>query len=82
MEKISILCTFNYPTMQWLLARIHELHPRKDGVVRSVTVKTGNRLLKRPVKKIRILPIGDENTEINVCWSFALSTEGGCTEWK
>lgn len=50
----------NIPCMQWPLARIQQLHPGNDGVVRSVTLKTANGLLKRTVKKIGILPINCE----------------------
>ena len=33
----------NIPCMQWPLARNYQLHPGKDGVVRTVTLKTANR---------------------------------------
>ena len=53
----------NVPCMRWPLARIHQLHPGKEGVVRSVTLKTANRLIKRPLRKIAVLPIDYEKSE-------------------
>ncbi|XP_066596282.1 uncharacterized protein [Prorops nasuta] len=38
------------PCMQWLLARVIQLHPGDDGVVRSATVKTSTSTYKRSVK--------------------------------
>ena len=51
----------NIPCMQWLLERIYQLHPGKDGVVKTVTLKTANRLIKRPMRKDAVLPIHCEN---------------------
>lgn len=45
------------PQLQWLLARIIELHPGADGLVRVVTMRTKNGTLKRPITKLRRLPI-------------------------
>ncbi|XP_033222820.1 uncharacterized protein LOC117176676 [Belonocnema kinseyi] len=56
----------NMPCMQWPLARIHELHPGNDGIVRTVTLKSANRMLKRPVRKIAVLPINCYDVE-NKC---------------
>lgn len=53
----------NVPCMQWPMARIHQLHPGNDGVVRTVTLKIGDNLLKRPMKKIAILPINDQDND-------------------
>ncbi|XP_058817596.1 uncharacterized protein LOC131680897 [Topomyia yanbarensis] len=43
--------------MQWITARITELHPGPDGVTRVVTVQTPTGRFTRPVSKICILPI-------------------------
>lgn len=45
------------PPLQWLLARVIELHPGADGLVRVVTLRTKNGILKRPITKLRRLPI-------------------------
>ncbi|XP_076389571.1 uncharacterized protein LOC105662854 [Megachile rotundata] len=49
----------NLPPLRWCLGRITELHQGKDGVVRVVSVKTGDGLYKRPITKICILPMQD-----------------------
>ncbi|CAK1581457.1 unnamed protein product [Parnassius mnemosyne] len=36
--------------------RVQDVHPGKDGVVRVVTLRTTNGLLKRPVNKLCPLP--------------------------
>ncbi|CAK9814055.1 hypothetical protein ANTPLA_LOCUS8052 [Anthophora plagiata] len=46
----------NLPPLQWRLGRIIELHPGPDGVTRVVSVRTVHGTLKRPVKRICILP--------------------------
>lgn len=45
------------PPNQWLMGRIVAVHPGKDDIVRVVTLKTKNGLLKRPIVKICRLPI-------------------------
>ncbi|XP_063831773.1 uncharacterized protein LOC135080978 [Ostrinia nubilalis] len=47
----------NLPSGKWALGRIMSLHPGKDGHVRVVTLKTKNGLMKRPISKISLLPI-------------------------
>ena len=39
----------------WPLTRVIQIHPRKDDLVRVVTVKMGNGIYKRPVSIIAIL---------------------------
>lgn len=39
----------------WILAKVEELHPGRDNLVRSVTVKTAAGLRRRPVQKLRLL---------------------------
>ena len=40
---------------KWPLAKIIEVHRRKDGLVRVATVKTATGMYKRPVGKIALL---------------------------
>lgn len=47
----------NLPPGKWMMGRVSELHPGKDGLVRVVTLKTKNKYIKRPVVKISKLPI-------------------------
>lgn len=44
------------------MGRIQEILPGKDGLVRSVIVKTANGIYKRPIVKLALL-IGNEETE-------------------
>lgn len=46
------------PTI-WPMGRVEETYPGADGRVRSVLVKTGTSLLKRPIQKLCVLPIED-----------------------
>lgn len=47
----------NLPPLQWKLGRVSEVYPSKDGVIRSVSLKTHHGLIKRPVHKLSPLPI-------------------------
>lgn len=42
------------------MGRIELLHPGKDGVIRVVTVRTAKGTYKREVRKICVMPIGEE----------------------
>ena len=45
------------PPLKWPMGKIELVHPGKDGIVRVVTVRMNNKLLKRPVSKICVMPI-------------------------
>ena len=47
----------NLPCTQWALGRITKVYPGKDGVTRTVTVKTVSHEIKRSVKSLCPLPI-------------------------
>lgn len=47
----------NLPPGKWLLGRIIELFPGKDGHIRVVNVKTQKGIYKRPISKIAVLPL-------------------------
>ncbi|XP_070526460.1 uncharacterized protein [Cardiocondyla obscurior] len=47
--------------LQWLLGRISEVHPGADGIVRAATMKTKGGYLTRPIVKLAILPIDEED---------------------
>lgn len=51
---------------RWALGRILETHPGDDGRVRVVTLKTKGGILKRPITKLSILPIHQEENHPNV----------------
>lgn len=48
------------PVARWPLARVHELHPGEDGIIRVVTLRTANGLVKRAVNKLRYLECSRE----------------------
>lgn len=55
-DTLVLIKEDNLPPIQWKLGRIVELHPGRDGVVRIVSVKCGESVLKRPCVKICPLP--------------------------
>uniref|UniRef100_V5GSG3 DUF5641 domain-containing protein n=1 Tax=Anoplophora glabripennis TaxID=217634 RepID=V5GSG3_ANOGL len=55
--SLVMLKADNSPPLLWPLGRITELHPGKDGVVRVVSVKTLDGVVKRAVTKVCVLPI-------------------------
>lgn len=56
----------NFPPTRWPLARITQVHPGEDGVVRVVSLRSkGNTISKRPVVKLCPLPIEEENNNVN-----------------
>lgn len=55
---VVLLKEENISPNNWPLARITQVHPGKDGIVRVVTLQTKGRVkLKRPVTKICALPM-------------------------
>ena len=52
---IVILQEDNLIPTKWPLARVIEVHPGKDDLVRVVTVKTSSGTYKRPISKIAFL---------------------------
>lgn len=61
--QLVIIRDENLPPAQWLLGRIIELIKGKDGLVRSVELKTESGKLSRPVQKICILPVEGAEVE-------------------
>ncbi|XP_055326335.1 uncharacterized protein LOC129580157 [Sitodiplosis mosellana] len=49
------------PPTKWALARVLATHPGSDGLVRVVTIKTSTGEFKRPVAKLSLLPIHEDN---------------------
>lgn len=45
----------NLPPTQWCIGRIIKTYPAKDGLVRSVRIKTMNNELDRPITKVAVL---------------------------
>jgi len=50
------------PPAKWKLARVQEIHPGTDGLVRVVTVRTANSKFKRPISQLCRLPLSANAT--------------------
>ena len=57
--QLVIVKEDNVPCLQWNTARISELHPGDDKIIRTVSIKNEKGILKRPVSKIAILPTSE-----------------------
>ncbi|XP_055906553.1 uncharacterized protein LOC129941828 [Eupeodes corollae] len=54
------------PPSKWPLARVISTHPGADGLVRVVTVKTQSTTLKRPIVKLCLLPVINDDNEADI----------------
>lgn len=61
--ELVILKDEQLPPTHWPLARVIELHPGQDGLVRVVTLKYKNNVLKRNLTKICRLPLTNESED-------------------
>lgn len=55
-NDLVILKEDNQPPSRWQLARVVEVHPGKDGLVRIVKVKTPTGIYERPITKLGLIP--------------------------
>lgn len=62
-NQLVLIKEDNLPPTKWLYGRIIRVHPGKDGLVRVVEVKCKNSVLSRPIHKLCLLPIVDNQTE-------------------
>ncbi|KAK6165300.1 hypothetical protein SNE40_022251 [Patella caerulea] len=51
-NDIELLSDFNLPRGKWELARVIEVYPGKDNIVRNVMVKTKSNTYKRSVQRL------------------------------
>ncbi|XP_076223029.1 uncharacterized protein LOC143174456 [Nomia melanderi] len=61
-DTLVIIKEDNQPPLQWSLERVVQLHPGRDGITRVASLRTPSGILKRPVRKLCILPV-DANEE-------------------
>lgn len=54
--SLVLITDKRYPPSKWPLARVLELHPGTDGLIRVVTIKTATSVIKRSITKLCILP--------------------------
>ncbi|XP_029156123.1 uncharacterized protein LOC114946183 [Nylanderia fulva] len=55
--ELALLKNPLLPPSKWELARITQIHPGSDGLVRVVTMQTARSVLKRPITSLCRLPI-------------------------
>ncbi|KAL0838691.1 hypothetical protein ABMA28_016761 [Loxostege sticticalis] len=58
-NDVVVIREDNIPPGKWALGRVVQLHPGSDGYVRVVTLKTKNGFMQRPIVKLSVLPVSD-----------------------
>lgn len=54
--SIVLLKDERLPPAKWLLGKVVATHPGADGLIRVVSIKCKNNVIKRPVHKLCLLP--------------------------
>lgn len=49
------------PPCQWLMGRVVNVYPGKDGLIRSCQVRTEKSVFERPITKLCLLPMEAED---------------------
>lgn len=62
-NQIVLIKEDGLPPTKWLYGRITKVYPGKDGLVRVAEVKCRNSILSRPIHKLCLLPIVDNQSE-------------------
>ncbi|KAJ8970134.1 hypothetical protein NQ317_000099 [Molorchus minor] len=52
----------NAPPLLWKLERVTDAHPGQDGVIKVVSVKTCNGVVRRAVNKVCMIPLDSKET--------------------
>lgn len=60
-DTLALIKEDNLPPTKWRLGRVIELHPGADGIIRVITIRTADGILKRPVTRICPLPQTDSH---------------------
>ncbi|XP_054287927.1 uncharacterized protein LOC129003652 [Macrosteles quadrilineatus] len=55
--SVVLIIDEQYPPSKWPLAKVIEVHPGLDNLIRVVTLKTATGILKRPIAKLCSLPV-------------------------
>lgn len=61
--QVVIVSDDNAPPSRWKLGRITGTYPGKDGLIRVVDVMCSGHILKRPIHRLGLLPIADNEIE-------------------
>lgn len=65
--QIVILAEDNTPPSQWAIGKIIKTYPGPDDLIRVVDVRTNYKVFRRPIHKLGLLPIIDnEEGAVNV----------------
>lgn len=59
--QIVLISEDNLPPSRWLVGTITAVYPAKDGLVRVVDVRCGKSTLRRPIHRLALLPILENN---------------------
>lgn len=54
--SIVLVSDQRYPPSKWPLARVTQVHPGKDGLIRVVSLKTATSTFTRPITALVLLP--------------------------
>jgi hypothetical protein len=52
-----VLLRDSTPPLHWKVGQVEEIHPGKDGVIRVVSVRVENKVIKRAVRTLSVLPM-------------------------
>ncbi|XP_074106315.1 uncharacterized protein LOC141532055 [Cotesia typhae] len=58
--SLVLLTDERTPPTRWPLAKVIDIHPGTDNLVRVVTIRTVNGTLTRPINKLALLPLAPE----------------------
>ena len=62
-ESLVLIHDENKKRLEWPLAKVIEVYPSSDGIVRSVRVQTANGPLNRPIQRLYKLEINSDSDE-------------------
>ncbi|CAK9834262.1 hypothetical protein ANTRET_LOCUS10813 [Anthophora retusa] len=62
LDALVVIREDNTPPLKWRLGRIVELHPGSDGIVRVVSIKVADGIIRRPSTRICLLPTEEDSS--------------------
>ena len=54
-NDIVLISDDNVPRGKWLLGKVEEVYPGRDGLIRTVSVCTKKGVVNRPIQKLHLL---------------------------
>ena len=64
LDSLVLIREDHVPKISWPLGRVIELHHGKDGIIRSVTLRTAKGVLKRSVQCLSDLELTSKTVEL------------------